>query len=233
METVLDIYHESYDPTHSLICMDEASRQLLSDVTDPLPMKRGKPKRVEDKYERAGTCSIFMFYDPIGGWRRVSCRDSRTAIDWAEEIQRLCDVDYPDAETITLVCDQLNSHNLANLYKAFDAETACRLLRCFRLRGQISLLFRHGWCDWFLRHSLFELDWGVVRQGRVAAFQIVVAEVFAQLMDRRGVIRIVDQLQFRFDRSEAGLHERIVVTVPGRRHALLGLRPSQDSSVFP
>lgn len=133
METVLDIYHESYDPTHPLICMDEASRQLLSDVTDPLPMKRGKPKRVEDKYERAGTCSIFMFYDPIGGWRRVSCRDSRTAIDWAEEIQRLCDVDYPDAETITLVCDQLNTHNLANLYKAFDAETACRLRRKIRL----------------------------------------------------------------------------------------------------
>ena len=133
METVLDIYHESYDPTHPLICMDEASRQLLSDVTDPLPMKRGKPKRVEDKYEREGTCSIFMFYDPIGGWRRVSCRDSRTAIDWAEEIQHLCDIDYPDAETITLVCDQLNTHNLANLYKAFDAETACRLRRKIRL----------------------------------------------------------------------------------------------------
>lgn len=133
METVLDVYHEAYDETRPLICMDEAARQLLSDVTDPLPMKPGKVKRVEDKYEREGTCSLFMFYNPIAGWRRVSCRDSRTAIDWAEEVRQLCEQDYPDAELITLVCDQLNTHKLSNLYKAFDAETACRLRRKVRL----------------------------------------------------------------------------------------------------
>jgi hypothetical protein len=129
METVLDVYQTPYDAKHPLICMDEAARQLLADVLDPLALKPGRPRRVDDKYERHGTCSLFMFYDPIAGWRRVGCRDSRTACDWAEEVRRLPDVDYPDAELVTLVCDNLNTHTISSLYKAFDAETAGRLRR--------------------------------------------------------------------------------------------------------
>jgi len=68
-----------------------------------------------------------MFCDPIGGWRRAGCRDSRTAVDWAEEVKHLLEVDYPNAEFVTLVCDNLNTHNISSLYKAFDAETANRL----------------------------------------------------------------------------------------------------------
>jgi len=113
--------------------MDEASRQILSDLTDPLPMKPGTPKRIDDKYERHGVRSLFMFYNPIDGWRRVGCRDSRTRQDWAEEIQHLLDVDYPDAELVTLVCDNLNTHDFASLYHAFDAETAGRLRRRLRI----------------------------------------------------------------------------------------------------
>jgi hypothetical protein len=133
MENVLDTYQARYDANRPLICMDEASRQLLSDVFDPLPLKPGRPRRVDDKYDRHGTCSLFMFYDPIAGWRRVGCRDSRTACDWAQEVKHLLDVDYPDAELVTLVCDNLNTHTLASLYKAFDAETAGRLRRRLRL----------------------------------------------------------------------------------------------------
>ncbi len=84
MEAVLDSYKASYDETHPLICMDEASRQILSDLTEPLPMKPGTARRVDDKYERHGVRSLFMFYDPIAGWRRVGYRESRTRIDWAE-----------------------------------------------------------------------------------------------------------------------------------------------------
>jgi hypothetical protein len=133
METVLDVYQTAYDAKHPLICMDEAARQLLTDAFDPLPIQPGKPKRVDDKYERGGTCSLFMLYDPIAGWRRVGCRDSRTACDWASEIQHLLDVDYPAAELVTLVCDNLNTHNISSLYKAFDAETAGRLRRRLQL----------------------------------------------------------------------------------------------------
>ncbi len=132
MEEVLDVYHAFYDAKHPLICMDEASRQLLSDVFDPLPLRPGRPRRIDDKYDRHGTGSLFMFYDPIRGWRRVGCRDSRTACDWAEEVRHLLEVDYPEAEVVTLVCDNLNTHTVSSLYKAFDAETAGRLRRRLR-----------------------------------------------------------------------------------------------------
>jgi hypothetical protein len=133
MEEVLDVYQAPYDAKHPLICMDEAARQLLSDVFDPLPLKPGRPKRVDDKYDRHGTCSLFLFHNPIDGWRRVGCRDSRTACDWAEEVRHLLEGDYPEAEVVTLVCDNLNTHHLSSLYKAFDAETAGRLRRRLRL----------------------------------------------------------------------------------------------------
>ena len=133
MEAVLDVYHETYDDRHPLICMDEASRQILSDVSEPLPMQPGTPRRVDDKYERDGVRSLLLFYSPITGWRRVGCRESRTRKDWAEEVRKLLDDDYPDAELVTLVCDNLNTHDIASLYHTFDAETAHRLARRLRI----------------------------------------------------------------------------------------------------
>jgi hypothetical protein len=133
MEEVLDEYQKPHDEKHPMICMDEASRQLLDDVVDPLPMRPGAPKRVDDKYERRGVRSIFIFYNPIAGWRRVTGRDGRTRIEWAQEIRHLLEEDYPDAETVTIVCDNLNTHDVASLYYAFDAETAGRLRKRLRL----------------------------------------------------------------------------------------------------
>ena len=145
MEQVLDVYQEPCDPRRPLICMDEASRQLLSDLHEPLamrpaaapqadvPARAGTPRRVDDKYERHGTRSLMMFYNPLDGWRRVGCRDSRTRQDWAQEVRRLLETDYPDAELVTLVCDNLNTHDVASLYQAFDAETAGSLRRRLRL----------------------------------------------------------------------------------------------------
>lgn len=145
MEEVLDVYQESYDQQHPLICMDEASRQILSDLHEPLPMqparpakedkpaKGGTPRRVDDKYQRHGTRSLILFYNPLDGWRRVGCRESRTREDWAQEVRHLLEVDYPEAEVVTLVCDNLNTHDVASLYHTFDAETAGRLRRRLRL----------------------------------------------------------------------------------------------------
>lgn len=139
METVLDVYQGEYDQRHVLICMDEASRQILSDQSDPLPAqpKRGeKPgtwKRVDDKYVREGVRSLLLFYNPLEGWRRIGCRESRTRADWAEEVRQLLEQDYPQAETVTLVCDNLNTHSLASLYHRFDAETAGNLRRRLNL----------------------------------------------------------------------------------------------------
>jgi hypothetical protein len=139
METVLDVYQGEYDQKHVLICMDEASRQILSDLSEPLPArprrgdKPGRWKRVDDKYVRHGVRALLLFYNPIDGWRRIGCRDSRTRRDWAEEVRQLLEEDYPQAETITLVCDNLNTHAISSLYHTFDAQTAGDLRRRLQL----------------------------------------------------------------------------------------------------
>lgn len=113
--------------------MDEASKQIVSDVDPALPMAPGQPRREDHHYERQGVRALFMFFDPIRGWRRVSTREHRTRLDWAAEIRRLLEEDYPQARRVTLVSDNLNTHDIASLYAAFDAETAHRLCRRLRL----------------------------------------------------------------------------------------------------
>lgn len=109
--------------------MDEASKQLLRDTAPPLPMSPGLPLREDYHYERRGVQALFMFFDPLPGWRRVGCQDSRTRVDWAEEVRRLLDEDYPQARRVKLVCDNLNTHHIASLYEAFPAAEAQRLAR--------------------------------------------------------------------------------------------------------
>mgnify|MGYP000042662543 CR=1 FL=1 len=133
MERVLDVYHEKYDETHPLICMDEAAKQITADLEPALPMSPGQPRREDHHYKRQGVRALFLFFDPLRGWRRVSTREHRTRRDWAEELQHLLDVDYPQAERVTLVCDNLNTHDIASLYQAFSPETARRLARRLRI----------------------------------------------------------------------------------------------------
>ena len=127
MEDILDLYAAEHTEEEPLICMDEASKQLLRDEHPVEPIAPGRAAREDYHYERRGVQSIFMFFDPLRGWRRVSCRDNRTRVDWAEEIRRLLEEDYPHAKKIKLVCDNLNTHDVASLYAAFPAEVAHRL----------------------------------------------------------------------------------------------------------
>jgi hypothetical protein len=129
MEDVLDVYARAYTPEEPLICMDEASKQLLRDLAEAIPLSAGQPRREDYHYERRGTQALFMFFDPIRGWRRVEATDSRTRVDWAEQIRKLLDEDYPLARKVTLVCDNLNTHSIASLYEAFPAAEAHRLAR--------------------------------------------------------------------------------------------------------
>ena len=129
MEEVLDLYEATHGDDEPLICMDEAAKQLLRDDLPSLPMKPGQPVKEDYHYERRGVQPIFMFFDPIRGWRRTTTRDSRTRVDWAEEVRTLLDEDYPQAKKVKLVCDNLNTHGLASLYEAFPAEEAHRLAR--------------------------------------------------------------------------------------------------------
>ncbi len=129
MEDILDLYEAQHSKEEPLICMDEAAKQLLRDEREPLAMQPGKPLREDYHYERRGTQAIFMFFDPNRGWRRACARDSRTRVDWAEEVRTLLDHDYPHATRVKLVCDNLNTHGIASLYEAFPAEEAHRLAR--------------------------------------------------------------------------------------------------------
>ena len=134
MEEVLDIYAASYSDDEVLVCMDEASKQLLRHEEPPIPAAPGRPRREDYHYDRRGTQAIFMFFDPIRGRRRVSTRDNRTMIDWAEEVRQLLEEDYPNARKVTLVCDNLNTHTIASLYAAFPAAQAGALRRRLELR---------------------------------------------------------------------------------------------------
>jgi hypothetical protein len=129
MEDVLDLYASEHSAEEPLVCMDEASKQLVRDEREPLPMAAGRPVRQDYHYERRGTQAVFCFFDPVRGWRRVSCQDSRTAVDWAQQIRILLEEDYPEARTVKLVCDNLNTHTTAALYEAFPAEQARALAR--------------------------------------------------------------------------------------------------------
>lgn len=129
MEDVLDVYEAEHPTDQPLICMDEASKELHAPSRESIPMRPGQPVKEDYHYERRGTAAIFLFFNPLSGQRRVSARDSRTRIDWAEEIRQLLDVDYPNARRVTLVCDNLNTHGIASLYQAFPAAEAHRLAR--------------------------------------------------------------------------------------------------------
>jgi DDE superfamily endonuclease len=133
MEEVLDVYAEKADENEPLICADEAAKQLLDDRVPSLPMQKGRPRREDYHYVRNGTRALFMFFAPHLGWRRVSSRQQRTRRDWAEEIKRMVDEDFPKARRIKLVCDNLNTHQIASLYETFPPEEAHRLARKLRI----------------------------------------------------------------------------------------------------
>lgn len=131
MEDILDLYTAEHSEEEPMIAMDEASKQLLAELKDhqTIPLQPGKVAGSDYHYERRGVQALFIFFDPIRNWRRVSNRDQRTREDWALEIKQLLDVDYPKSKKVKLVCDNLNTHSIASLYQAFPAEEAHRLAR--------------------------------------------------------------------------------------------------------
>ncbi len=133
MEDILEVYHLPYRRDIPLVCMDEQPVQLIGEVKVPLPMEPGKPKRYDYNYERNGTAVNFIFTEPLGKWRKINIREQKTGVDWAHELKELLDVDYPDAEKVIIVCDNLNTHKIASFYEAFDPAEARRLVKRLEL----------------------------------------------------------------------------------------------------
>ena len=134
MEDVLETYAQPYDPACPVLCMDEQPVQLLEETRTPIPATAQHGKRVDYEYERAGTANIFMFTEPLAGWREAAVRETRTKFDWATETARLLEGRYADCEKVTLVCDNLNTHTKGAFYEAFEPERARRLVRRIEFR---------------------------------------------------------------------------------------------------
>lgn len=128
MENVLEVYQRPSDPENPVVCMDETSKQLVGETRKPLPPLPGEPERYDYEYERHGTANVFMFTEPLGGWRHVSVTERHTKLDWALEVRELLEVHYPRAKRLTLVSDNLNTHAYGSLYEAFEPAEARRLM---------------------------------------------------------------------------------------------------------
>jgi hypothetical protein len=140
MEDVLEVYHRPYNPSRPVVCMDEASKQLIAEVREPLPAQPGSVAKYDSEYERRGTANIFMAVEPLAGTRTVQVTARRTKIDWAKFIQYLLLTMYPGAAIVVLVMDNLNTHGIGSLYEAFDPETA----RALAARLEIHHTPKHG-----------------------------------------------------------------------------------------
>jgi DDE superfamily endonuclease len=129
MEEVLETYARPYDPAHPVLCMDEQPIQLVKETRQPVPATKNHARRVDYEYERAGTASIFMFAEPLAGWRQATAREQRTKSDWALEVAAHLDGRFADCQKITLVCDNLNTHTKGAFYEVFPPQLAREYVR--------------------------------------------------------------------------------------------------------
>jgi len=140
MEDVLEVYHRPYGERRPLVCLDEASKQLVGEARVPLPPQPGRPERFDSEYVRNGTANLFMLSEPLLGWRSVRVTEQRTARDFAEVVRWLVEDVHPDADVVVLVMDNLNTHKLASLYAAFEPERARRIAE----RLEVHYTPKHG-----------------------------------------------------------------------------------------
>jgi hypothetical protein len=137
---ILDLYAQPFDQSFPVICMDEKPLQLLEEAREPIPMETGKPQRQDGEYIRNGTSCVFLFTEPLAGWRHVTACQRRTKIDWANQIRDLLENYYPDTPKIRLVMDNLNTHSISSLYEAFSPAIAHNLAK----RLEIHHTPKHG-----------------------------------------------------------------------------------------
>ena len=195
MEDVLGVYTRPHDPARPVVCLDETSRQVLADVRPPLPAAPGTPEREDPEYVRHGVANLFLFCEPLRGWREVVVSDRRTRLDWAACVRALIDVHYPHAEKIVLVMDNLNIHSPASLYAAFPPAEAKRLAD----RLEIHHTPKHG--SWL---NMAEIELGILQRQcldrRLGDQATLTSEVAAWVRARNAAIRRID---WRFTTADA------------------------------
>lgn len=199
MEDVLDVYSQLYDPARPVICMDETSKQLVKETRNPFLVAPGQPKKVDYEYERNGVCNLFMFNEPLQGWRHVEVTDHRTKIDWAYAMKELADLYYKDADKIIIVLDNLNTHKPASFYEAFDPVEAKRLCERF----EFHFTPKHG--SWL---NMAEIEFSVLAcqclGQRISTKKELIWEVKAWENDRNNNTRTINW-QFRTEDARVKL----------------------------
>ncbi len=195
MEDILTLYKREYDELYPVICMDESSKQHLIEIRKPLPMEPGKPERYDTEYERNETSNLFIFFEPLRGWRRIDVTARRTSKDWAYQIQQLVDKDFPKAKKVKLVMDNLNTHVGASLYKAFEPKEARRLLD----KLEFHYTPKHG--RWL---NMAEIEFSLLSRqcmrDRMADREYLRQEVSAWVNNRNAV---KSDMQWRFTTDDA------------------------------
>ena len=195
MEDVLDVYTRPEDPRRPVVCLDETSRQVLAEARPPLPPAPGRPARHDPEYVRDGVVNLVLVCEPLRGRRHVRVSDRRTRVDWAHCVKELVDVHYPDAETLVLVQDQLNTHSPASLYEAFPPAEAKRLAD----RLEIHHTPKHG--SWL---NMAEIELGILQRQcldrRLGDRPTLEREVGAWVTERNAAVATID---WRFTTADA------------------------------
>ena len=174
MEDVLDLYAETPDPQHPVVCFDESPTQLIGEVRQPIPAEPGQLERFDYEYRRNGTVNLFVFLDAHKPWRTVKVTEHRAARDFAECMRDLVDIHYPQAQEIRVVLDNLSTHSAGAIYETFPAPEARRILR----RLDFHYIPKHAsWLD------MVEIEIGVLRgqclDRRIADREELIAEIAA------------------------------------------------------
>lgn len=194
MEAVLATYAEPYDPKNPKLCMDEQPVQLLLDTKVPLPATKAHGERVDYEYERNGTAAIFMFTEPLAGFRQATVRRRRTKADWALEVAHLMDTRYAECDTVTLICDQLNTHTKGAFYVAFEPAVA----RAYLERLRFVYTPKHGsWLN-IAECELSALSRQCLAGRRIGDLEVLQHETAAWSTDLNEKQRAVDW-QFQID----------------------------------
>jgi hypothetical protein len=195
MEDLLDLYAEDFEPLRPVVCFDELPYQLVAETCLPLPLRPGRPIRYDYEYRRNGTCNLFMFFQPLAGWRHVEVTEQRTKRDFAYRMKDLVDVHFPDAEVIRVVLDNLNTHSPAALYEVFEPQEARRIVR----KLEFHYTPKHG--SWL---NMAEIEISVLDRQcldrRLAEVPIVRSEVMAWTTIRNDQRATVD---WRFTTTKA------------------------------
>ena len=200
MENVLETYEKPYDSSRPVICMDEQPVQLVKETRPEIPATKDHPRRVDYEYERNGTASIFMFCEPLAGWRRATAREHRTKFDWAQEVATLLDGKYTGCDRVTLVCDNLNTHTAGAFYEAFPPERARQYVR----RIDFCFTPKHGsWLN-IAENELSSMTRQCLHGRRIGELPILQEEIGAWSLDVTNTQRGVDW-QMKIDDARSKL----------------------------